>query len=181
MTDTEIRMNDETTNPSLDPELEAMGAIAAAFKSLDPEAIRRVIDWATKRYASKVMLNLAADSAPSYISPVILPTSVPATFEAFHSLFDAANPKSATERALVAGYWFQVVLGNQDFDAQALNRELKHLGHVSTNITRDLDALMTRSPRFVIQTRKLGSSRQARKQYALTNEGIKTVNAMLGR
>lgn len=174
-------MSDENTNLSIDLELQAMSAIASALKSLDQDATRRVLDWATKRYVQKVM---AYDAALPVIAPVraaTLSSPTPATFEAFHALFDAANPKSATERALVAGYWFQVVLGNPDFDSQALNRELKHLGHVSTNITRDLDQLMARTPRFVIQTRKLGSSRQARKQYALTNEGIKVINGMLGR
>ncbi len=174
-------MSEENTKSSPDLELEAMSAIANALKSLDQDATRRVLDWATKRYVQKAMISDAA--FPSTISAAaVLPSpAAPATFEAFHAMFDAANPKSATERALVAGYWFQVVLGNPDFDSQALNRELKHLGHVSTNITRDLDQLMARTPRFVIQTRKLGSTRQARKQYALTNEGIKVVNAMLGR
>jgi hypothetical protein len=174
-------VSDENTNLSPDKELAAMGAIAYALQSLDQDATRRVLDWATKRYLQKVMTYDAASSSTIPAAASIPALSTSATFEAFHALFDAANPKSATERALVAGYWFQVVLGNPDFDSQALNRELKHLGHVSTNITRDLDQLMARTPRFVIQTRKLGSSRQARKQYALTNEGIKVINGMLGR
>jgi hypothetical protein len=174
-------VSDEKTNPSPDPELAAMGAIAYALQSLDQDATRRVLDWATKRYVQKVMAYDATFPTTIPAAAAVPSQSSPATFEAFHALFDAANPKAATERALVAGYWFQVVLGNPDFDSQALNRELKHLGHVSTNITRDLDQLMARTPRFVIQTRKLGSTRQARKQYALTNEGIKVVNAMLGR
>jgi hypothetical protein len=174
-------VSDEKTNHPPDAELAAMGAIAYALQSLDQDATRRVLDWATKRYLQKVMAYDAALPTALPAAAVVPSQPSPATFEAFHALFDAANPKAATERALVAGYWFQVVLGNPDFDSQALNRELKHLGHVSTNITRDLDQLMARTPRFVIQTRKLGSTRQARKQYALTNEGIKVVNAMLGR
>ena len=80
---------------------------------------------------------------------------------------------------MVAGYWFQELAGQDDLDSQRINKELKNLGHPSTNITRDFDALIRRSPRQVIQVRKEGKSRQARKRYKLTREGIKAVEQML--
>ena len=98
-----------------------------------------------------------------------------------HELFDAGSPSSGPEKALVAAYWFQVVQGNDDLDSQQLNTELKNLGHPSTNITRDLGGLINRAPRFVIQVRKDGTSRQARKKYKVTREAIKAVERMLRR
>ena len=84
-----------------------------------------------------------------------------------------------SERALVAAYWFQYLGGVSDFDSATLNKELKHLGHQSSNITTALTSLMSKKPQLVIQTRKSGASKQARKKYKLTNEGIKQVQRML--
>ena len=70
-------------------------------------------------------------------------------------------------------------MGQDDWDSQNVNTELKHLGHPSTNITRDLDQLMGRTPKLVLQTRKEGSTRQARRRYKLTREGMRIVEKLL--
>jgi hypothetical protein len=81
---------------------------------------------------------------------------------------------------LVVGYWFQVHQGMKDFDSQRVNAELKNMGHGVGNITEAFTRLIDRRPQFVIQTRKSGTARQARKLYRVTNEGIKRVQSMLG-
>lgn len=157
-----------------DPELKAMGKIAAAVKGLDEETVKRVLDWAVKRFrplSIKETLVQVLGNAEELSS----------TFKDFPALFDAADPDSMTENALVAAYWFQVVCGQNDFDSASINKELKHLGRASSNITRDLDGLMAQTPRLVIQTRKSGSAKQARKQYKLTTEGVRLVQRMLER
>ncbi len=95
-------------------------------------------------------------------------------------LFDSAQAESGLDKVLVVAYWFQVSQRQDDWDSFAVNTELKHLGHPSTNITRDLDSLMKRSPRLVLQVRKDGTTRQARKRYKLTREGVRAVEKMLG-
>jgi DNA-binding PadR family transcriptional regulator len=97
----------------------------------------------------------------------------------FRKLLDAANPPSGHDKALVVGYWFQVIQKQDDLDGFQLNKELKNLGHPSTNITRDLDSLINRTPRFATKVRKEGNSKPARKKYKLTHEGIKAVDRML--
>jgi DNA-binding MarR family transcriptional regulator len=79
----------------------------------------------------------------------------------------------------VGAYFYQVVKGEADFDSQSLNTQLKHLGYPSANITRDLGRLVDRSPKLIIQTRKEGTTQQARKRFRLTTEGIRTVQNML--
>ena len=44
-------------------------------------------------------------------------------------LFDNTKPQTNGEKALVAGYWIQVVQGVEELTAHAINSELKHLGH----------------------------------------------------
>jgi hypothetical protein len=100
-------------------------------------------------------------------------------FSDLGTLFEQANPQSASENALIAGYWFQVVKQEDDLESQKLNTELKQLGHGSNNITRDLSSLIDTKPSLVIQIRKSGSTKQARKKYRLTAEGIAKVKRML--
>jgi hypothetical protein len=157
----------------VDPEIQAMGDIARALEGLEPEAARRVLKWAIDRFQLRAV-GLSTGVAGGGGGP--LPTRA---FTDFPELFDAANPQTGLDKALVAGYWFQVAQGQEDWDSQAVNTNLKQLGHPSTNITRDLDALIKRTPRLVLQVRKEGTSKQARKRYKLTREGIRAVEAML--
>jgi Tfp pilus assembly protein PilX len=100
-------------------------------------------------------------------------------YEDVAALYTAAAPRTEPERALVVGYWFQVHQGMKDFDSQRVNAELKNMGHGVGNITEAFSRLIGRKPQYVIQTRKSGTARQARKLYRVTNEGIKRVKAML--
>jgi hypothetical protein len=84
-----------------------------------------------------------------------------------------------SEKVLVTGFWFQEILGQTDLDAQQINGELKQLGHGILNITMAFGELMNRKPQLAIQTRKSGSSKQARKRYRLTREGLNRVKAMV--
>jgi hypothetical protein len=163
----------------LDAEIKAMADIVTALQGLDQEGIGRVLRWAFQRY--QVSLKLPAGTVTTDARALEGRGTIERkAFDSFHELFDAANPNTGSEKALVAGYWFQVLQGQDDLDSQQLNKELKDLGHPSANITRDLDRLIDRTPRYAMQVRKQGSTQQARKRYKLTREGIKAVEAMFG-
>ncbi len=81
--------------------------------------------------------------------------------------------------ALVAGYWLQNIQGQSDIDTQSANSLLKDLGRQLGNITRAFDALQTTEPRLVNQTKKIGSTRQGRKRFRLTDAGLRKVQAMV--
>ncbi len=155
----------------MDPEIKAMSDLAQALDSLEPEVITRVLRWANERYRTKV--NGGAPGQPQS------PSADASQFSGFHDLFDAANPETAADKALVTAYWFQILQGQEELESYDLNTELKNLGHPSTNITRDLDALMNRTPRYIMQVRKEGTTKQARKKYKLTREGIRAVERLL--
>jgi hypothetical protein len=94
---------------------------------------------------------------------------------------DAADPKTDRARALVAGYWQQVCEGQPSFAAQSLNTNLKNLGYRLSNITVSLEGLKSDRPALVLQLKKDGTSRQARKTYKLTHEGIRRVETMIAK
>lgn len=152
-----------------DPELVAMGAVRDALEELDEDTRRRVLRWATERFRS-------FSPPPANRSGAI---PAPEGFSDFASLFATANPGTEAEKALVAAYWFQVVHGEDPLDSQRLNTELKDLGHGIKNITAALDRLIGRRPRLIMQVRKGGRTKQARKSYRLTVEGVNRVTQML--
>jgi hypothetical protein len=155
-------------------EVEAMRKIAEALRPLSPEAATRTLRWALDGYKTKL--------SPEFPPPAIGETSpTPGQLTDVAEVFAAASPKHGPDKALVAAYWVQQVKGQADFDSQTINSELKHLGHGVPNITVTLGALIAQRPQLVIQLRKEGSTRQARKRYRLTREGIHKVEQMMRR
>jgi hypothetical protein len=169
-------------------EIDAMKTVAEALVNLDNEAIHRVLKWTNDRFgfaapaqaAARSMTQVAQTRAPlDQTTPRESMNESTATDLA--EFFTQAGPVTQSEKALVVGYWFQVVQGATDLDSQQINTELKNLGHGVSNITRAFDELIRTRPQVVIQTRKSGTAKQARKKYRLTAEGIARVKQMLGR
>lgn len=165
---------------SPDPEITAMSAIVSALEGLEEAQVARVLNWAQQRYTVAQPSVAGLPKSEGVVPDDVEESPSPSEFAEFHDLFEAASPDNALDRALVAGYWLQVVKGQETFGGGPLNRELKHLGYPSTNITRDLGKLMNRSPKLVMKVRKEGSARQSRNRYKLTGSGVEAVSQMLG-
>ena len=184
-----MNMDEMKTTDPMD-ELAAMTEIAKALQFLDTESIRRVLIWASDRFDANLELD-SAQSNNTKIGNNISESSDDSSFSSedddiaadefteIADLFAKSSPKNDPEKALLAAYWFQHLNSYTDFDAATINKELKNLGHASSNITNALGSLMTRKPQLVIQTKKSGNSQQARKKYKLTHEGIKQAQRML--
>ena len=158
-----------------DPEIQAMSKVADALNGLEPEVVGRVIRWVAEKYNVSVRLSSGSIGvSAANVSPVD-----DSAFPDFATLFAAADPDSDVERALVAGFWLQEIKKNPSWDSQSANTELKNLGYPIGNITRALDNLMASVPRLAMQVEKSGNSKQARKKYKLTTEGIKKVQGMM--
>jgi hypothetical protein len=162
---------------SAENEIKAMGAVSSALQDLDDEARARVLHWAMSHY--KVA---GPVSRPSWAAGVTQAGSVEhersSAFESFADLFNAAGPKTERDKAMVAAYWVQICENAGSFQSQSLNDLLKNLGHGVGNITEALNQLKDDRPALILQLKKSGSSRQARKTYKLTLEGSKRVEGM---
>jgi hypothetical protein len=155
-------------------ELEAMGAINDAMAGLEEETQARVMRWAVDKFVGQ------GGAAAAHTGPMIQDGNENGDqeFAEIGDLMHATGASTGPTRALVAGYWFQVVEGRQGWGGADVNGELKNLGHALANVTKTLDSLMKRKPALVIQTAK-GRSRSARKTYKLTTEGVRVVRNML--
>jgi hypothetical protein len=166
------------TNPAADMEITAMQSIAGALEGLDAEATGRVLRWAAERFGQGAGIQPPfVGNSPTTTTDVDVDDRDASDYSNYHELIDAAEPQTGLDRILVTAYWFQVIEGLDSFESFQVNRELKHLGHPSANITRDLGKLRKR--RLVLQVKKKGSTQQARKEYRLTREGIKAVETMV--
>ena len=101
-------------------------------------------------------------------------------FPSFAELYEAANPKSNGEKSLLVGYWLQECQDAENFTGAAAQKELNNLGHKLPNITDAIDQMKSRKPALILQTKKSGSSKQARKLYRVSHEGVKRVKEMVG-
>lgn len=163
----------------MDHEIEAMSQIAKALEALDQDAVRRVLKWAFERYQPRHLPPTGSVELAQVPSDAA--TTPARTFLNLSELFDAANPESGLDKVMVVAYWFQILQNKEEWDSQMVNSELKHLGYPSTNITRDLDNLSARTPKLAMQVRKQGTTKQARKLYKLTREGIRMIENLLSR
>ncbi len=166
-----------------DLEIAVMGKVASSLAELDDAARIRVIEWASKRYNVKIAQSRGSSDGSTRSdygdNSEVGNETVESDFEVFADLFDAANPKADADRALVAGYWFQVLQNQADFVGQAVNNALKDVGHGVGNITNALSSLQSRKPALVRQVAKSGRAQQARKKYKLTTAGVSAVRAMM--
>jgi hypothetical protein len=165
-----------------DQEIDAMKAIKEALEPLDNVVRGRVLNWAFSRFQQTFVGNdVAEPMTPSAgMSAGVEGGAFNAgVYETFADLFDAINPSIERDKALVAAYWSQVCKGMPNFPAQVLNDDLKDLGHGVGNITEALNQLKSERPALILQLKKSGTSKQARKIYKLTQEGIKRIHSIM--
>jgi hypothetical protein len=181
-------MDDATTEP--DGEFAAMRAVYSALSPLDEGARQRVVDYVSSRLG----LVMSASRRPSAGKRDVVyekdhddeeqdtsgqPSGSPPTFEHLAEVFDAVDPQTDRDRALVAAYWLQTSTGASSVDGFSINKELKHLGHGLGNVTRAIDGLKATKPALMIQLKKSGKSQQARKEYKVTAAGLKYIEGVL--
>ena len=184
-------------------ELDAMRAIYDALDGLDEEQRSRALRWAADLFKINLVGTPAVLQGGATLPDDVRPPhsdvadsdstygtvgtegdsssngSAVVQFEHFAELYDACAPKDDTDRAIVAAYWVQIVPGKSQFTGHEVNKELRNLGHGITNVSAPLGRCINKKPALVLQIRKAGKAKQARKTYKLTREGIKAVQAMM--
>jgi hypothetical protein len=169
---------------AMSKELTAMVQVEQALIDLSEEERGRVLSWAGSRFgvniaAVKVDRQKATDSIEHEKDHEA--REAPSETGSLAEFYDLASPASDGEKALTVGYWIQFKEGVTELEAQRINSELKHLGHGIGNVTRALDWLKAQKPALMIQKRKEGTTKQARKKFVVTNEGKKHVEKMIAR
>ena len=87
-----------------DDEIEAMKKIRAALEPLDDSARQRALQWAASRYRTSAS-SATTTRIPDVVADAPMGNS---QFATFAELFDAAQPTTEKEKALVCAYWIQI-------------------------------------------------------------------------
>lgn len=95
------------------------------------------------------------------------------------SLVERWKPETMAERALLGAFVLARGRPERTVTSQAINAELKKNGLPVPNITRAIESNLRARPPLMVQKKKMGTTRQARKQYALTPEGVELVESKL--
>ena len=175
-------MNDSKSNA--DPEFSAIQTIYSTLKPLNDDARMRVVNYVVARL-SIVLESISTSSEDGKLinsnreNEIKIEDENDQNFDSFAELYDATQPKTHVLKALVAGYWFQVCQNAATFDSHSVNKELKNLGEGLSNVTNSIDRLKNQKPSLVLQIKKSGKSKQARKTYKVTTAGIKVVKDMV--
>lgn len=150
-----------------DPEITAMATLKGALEPLDEEVRLHVIRWVNERFGGGKGRGIQGQANVDRGDE----------FEEIETLFNAANPRTGAEKALVGGYWLQEIRREDGFESAKVNSELKNLGHGVGNITRAFDDL--KKQKMAMQVHKSGKTKQGRKKYKITGDGIKKVKNMI--
>ena len=160
-----------------DVELDAMRTVLASLNPLEPDARARVIFWITRRLEVEGFDLVRPISSGGNLGRIAERTEF--QHETLAEALAAANPRTGGQKALIVGYWKQVRESAASLDGQSINSELKHMGHHVSNITDAMNELQRQKPQLAVQLRKSGTSKQARKTYRITTEGVKAAEIMI--
>jgi hypothetical protein len=94
----------------IDEEFVAIQSIHTALRTLGPEARIRVLNYVSSRLEIPVGNNVVEQRKPrsEEVNNDTNGDSAKVNYDSFADLYDAANPTSSADKALVAGYWLQV-------------------------------------------------------------------------
>lgn len=121
----------------------------------------------------------ATDEAPRRRGRPRGSTNARRTSGGIGSMIERWKPETMAERALLGAYVLARGRPERTVTSQAINAELKRNGLPVPNITRAIESNLRARPPLMVQKKKMGTTRQARKQYALTQEGVDLVEAKL--
>ena len=162
-------------------ELEAMRGVADALRGLDEDAVRRVLNWVSDHFSIKIS---SSDKSPATNQAIIEDVNNEnsdneISFDDVAEFYAVAQQASDAEKALVVAHWMQFHEGLTSIETQGVNTRLKHMGHGISNASRAFENLKKTKPQLIVQLKKSGTSKQARKSFKVTTEGKKYVEQML--
>jgi hypothetical protein len=191
---------------SQDPEIIAMSETFEALKHLSTDQIRRIIHWIKDRFGL-VEGKAPAEPIVSISEPVtareeeVIPEAVPEPivkeeppapkppqkkdiidYDTVLDLFAEANVKKVSDKILLMAAYLQERLNFKEISSYDINFRLKRIGHGVQNISSSINGILKRKQReapLMMELKKEGASKQARRKFKVTDEGLKKARTFL--
>jgi len=129
--------------------------------------------------------NIPADTPPLEVDPKTRPLDTRGLglkrYKSIENLFLASTVTTVASRILLAAAYLQEKLGFTEVSSFDINSRLKKLGYGVSNITTAINGLLTKKPPRMAQTKKEGDSKQAKRKFIVTEEGLDIAKTYLAR
>jgi hypothetical protein len=217
-----------------DPEISAMSKVLGAFKGLQNDQRRRIIDWITGKFGlledqqQVVKSPTRVSEKPADIRTHVEPEPVPEPvgiseeptvgeaaqaeepipveeepapgpdeiietdkvtdplkglglkrYRSIETLFLSSNVKTVPSKILLAAAYLQEKLNFEEISSFDINSRLKKMGYGVPNISSSLNSLLNKEPPLMLQIRKAGDSKQAKRKFRVTEEGLQLARTYL--
>lgn len=93
--------------------------------------------------------------------------------DTFEDLCFSSSAKTVTAKILLAAAYLQEKKKIKEFGSSDINKFLKKIHLRVPNISASINNLMDKNPPLLLQTGKLGETKQARRTYTVTKEGLR--------
>jgi hypothetical protein len=144
--------------------------ILGSFSKPDQE---RIVRWVSEKLDLGSRVPHSSPRATSIGAAIEERAAAPSsTHSSVGEFLASARAKTDTERVLAVATYLQEYGGQTELTGAQINSELRHMGHGVSNITDVINTLKDKKPQLMIQTRKEGTTKQARKKYKVTAAGI---------
>jgi hypothetical protein len=151
--------------------LQKLQAINEQVRDFDPALKARAVELLlAKEFEGATGFAVGSKTVSATEGTSSAPTGAP-----FTSLVEKWRPATQSEWALLAAYHRAVNEGEENVSGQSINSMLKHHGVGIKNITRALGDLVNASPALMLQVKKAGTTKQARKTFRMTTLGRRFV------
>jgi hypothetical protein len=93
-------------------------------------------------------------------------------YRSIETLFLSSNVKTVASKILLAAAYLQEKLSFEEISGFDINSRLKKMGYGVANISTAMNPLLRKKPPLIIQIKKAGDSKQARRKFRVTEEGL---------
>ncbi len=97
-------------------------------------------------------------------------------------LFAEANVKKVSDKILLMAAYLQERLNFKEISSYDINFRLKRIGHGVQNISSSINGILKRKQReapLMMELKKEGASKQARRKFRVTDDGLKKARSFL--
>ncbi|UCH92460.1 MAG: hypothetical protein JSV88_19480 [Candidatus Aminicenantes bacterium] len=186
-----------------DPEINALSKVNETLKGLNRAQIKRIIDWITSKFELLGKKPVMDKAGPPGVTAKPVETAEPIEkpvkkrrgrrpkkaqpkpgpeqteikgfmkYETVEDLFFASNVRTIASKILLVAAYLQEKHNFKEFSSLDINSRLKNIGQGVQNITTSINSLVDKKPPLLIQTRKMGDSKQAKRKFRVTEEGLR--------
>ena len=186
----------------LDPELNAMSQVLEVFNELEQGQRKRIVDWLVSRFQlvfdeykqkdeTKLQearpdtvrqldtMPVVKESAPKIDRTAPIDKQDLKQYGSMAALLEESTAAKVIDRILLAAAYLQEKKNQKELTSFEINSQLKKAGHGIPNISIGINRLLEKVPQLMAVTKREGNTKQSRRKFAVTEDGLKKAKSYL--